>query len=238
MIKDDEKKIKETSEYGIGELYKCNSSNGEIEIIKDKMSSFDTRSCNFHLCPKCACQDIKAYITDKRSIIIDYLISNRSIKMVLAKDIENANEKDTIYVSEGHGKIGGRNEFKGLFKYILAKKNGIKYELNFMRFFIDKDKKVNCILKAIQFDRCVGKAVNADGICYPESTIDAETEILDKHQKREFNVEEFKEKFENGKSFCFNPGVNFYDSEEDIATAFIDFINKCDKQIKENEVKL
>ena len=226
MLEKNEEKIRELSHYESGKLYKFNSSKQKLEEIENRISIFDTNSYNFHLCPpEGECQDIIDCIKDKRSKIIDFLKNNPSIEMIKGSDPSKAEDKkDIIYVITGAGKIGGRNEFKGLFKYILAKKNCIKYELNFMRFFIE-DKKVNCILKAIQFDRCIGAAVNMGGICYPKSTIEEETEILKKHKEKKFNVEEFK----SGKSFCFNPSVS-YDSENEIAGAFIDFINECDKQ--------
>lgn len=97
-----------------------------------------------------------------------------------------------------------------------------------MRFFIDKEKNVNCILKAIQFDRCMDKrsngGVNYDvktkkcRICYPTSY---------RSQKNSLNkiIDDNK-----GKSFCYNPDVSFFDKPEDIAKAFIEFIDECDKE--------
>ena len=56
-----------------------------------------------------------------------------------------------------------------LYKYIALRKNGIAYELNFMRFFIDEENRINCILGRPQFDRCIGNCVNRKGICYPHT---------------------------------------------------------------------
>ena len=119
-----------------------------------------------------------------------------------------------IYISGnsdgyGDGSLGG-NEFKNLYRYILVMKNNRKYELNFMRFFIDKENKVNCILKAIQFDQCMDdrklSGVNYDKgkckVCYPtsrQSQVSRRDKIIEKNSK------------ESLKRFCYNPAVSFYD---------------------------
>ena len=135
-------------------------------------------------------------------------------------------------------------EANHLYRYIAARKNGILYELNFMLFFIDRENKVNCILKAIQFDRALypkGKDkkfvnVGEDGkfdIAYPTS-YESQAARCDKIIK-----ENSKESL---KSFCYNPDVGFYYNSEDkegtidnaklIADKFIEFINKCDDMEK------
>lgn len=112
-----------------------------------------------------------------------------------------------------------------LFRYIAAVKKGVLYELNFMRFYISKDHKVNCILKSIQFDRVIDdskdnvmdKRTNKDGICYPTSY-------------RNQTLDKVLEKKPQG-SFFFNPKASFDDGPEKVLTAFIDFIEECDKTL-------
>ena len=143
-----------------------------------------------------------------------------------------------IYISGNSDGYGGgtkeTEEFKYLYHYILAKKNNIKYELNFMRFFIDRENKVNCILKEIQFDRCMddrkSSGVNYDKgkckVCYPtsrQSQVSRRDKIIEKNSK------------ESLKSFCYNPAVSFYDEPWKIAEAFIKFIDACDMWSKTNE---
>lgn len=126
--------------------------------------------------------------------------SYRNTEIVQGNKIpDDRNEENRIYISKGAGAGGGNGKLQGLFKYILVKKNGIQYELNFMRFFIDTENNVNCILKAIQFDRCVGEYVNkCDGICYPgTSKWQTDEELKSMLNQRE------------GKSFCYNPDVSF-----------------------------
>ena len=160
-------------------------------------------------------------------------------KIFVSADIkEDNNDKKVQYGSGANGDIRklGKTFYKEanhLYRYIAARKKGVLYELNFMRFFINTEKKVNCILKAIQFDRALYKTVNCgkDGkfdIAYPTSYESQSKEKLKK-------LQQIKRK---DKSFCYNPAVSFYYNSEDkegtvdnaklIAEAFIDFIDACD----------
>ena len=222
--------------------------------IGDEKQKYDGATFNFHLYPedKKVTEDIATKVCNVRKEVIKQLKeqgacvdgekfkkskSYKDNNIYVSADINEKNE-----VKCGLGAGGGTGEFGGLYRYIAAKKNGILYELNFMRFFIDKDKKVNCILKAIQFDRCMEESsgVNCDKgecrICYPTS-YRSQAAYLNKI------IEENSR--EGLKSFCYNPDVIFYyDSENEekaaknaalIAKAFIDFINKCDGWKKANE---
>lgn len=224
----DEKEIKEKTKgegYGVGELYvyetlKCARRNDKGEEGKAKI--FDTDSYNFHLYPedKEITIQIGKEIKNLREKVMDCLIKEKGCEEVPGDTIP---EENMIYISKGAGSRGGNGEFHGLYKFILAKKNNRKYELNFMRFFIDRENKVNCILKAIQFDRCMGEYVNKSiegccDICYPK-TSEAQSE------------EDLKYILKNrkGESFCYNPPISFYDTADNIAETFIRFINDCDK---------
>jgi len=68
---------------------------------------------------------------------------------------------------EGCGKINGKNKaMRGLYKYLPFYYNGKIYNINFMRFYIDKDNKVNCIFKQIQFDRKLIQDNKGKNFCY------------------------------------------------------------------------
>ncbi len=242
-----EEVIKELTGYGLGELYEAEKEKiTPINYSSEECCIFDCSTFNFHLYPANE-QEMKRIadeISDIRKKLLEELKNRSDVEVVKSKEFLNIQDNRKIYVADGIGSRGhivplrgdtryGKTGANQLYRFITAKKNNRLYNLNFMRFFTDNDKKVNCILKAIQFDRCTGGSVNEDGICYPKSTIEEETEILKTHKEKKFHAEEFKEEFENGKSFCFDPCVSFH-SEDDIATAFITFIDECDKQIKEN----
>lgn len=104
---------------------------------------------------------------------------------------------------------------RGLYKYLPFYYNGKIYNINFMRFYIDKDNKVYCIFKQIQFDRTNRRNVNEDGICYPK-TYQNHINKLDKL------IQDNK-----GKNFCYNPPVA-YDDTEGIVKEFVRFVKKCE----------
>ena len=124
---------------------------------------------------------------------------------------------------EGCGKINRNNKVtRGLYKYLPFYFNGKIYNINFMRFYIDKDNKVNCIFKQIQFDRTMKKYVNEDGICYPK-TYENHVNKLDKL------IQDNK-----GKNFCYNPPVAYEAKEaekavEEIVKKFVEFVKKCEE---------
>lgn len=223
--------------FASGKLYVENTSK-EIECV----NIFDRKSYNFHLCPKSERErtEIAEKIKEKRTAVIESLknLDSERVNIVMSDQGTLENEKDIIYIDPGEGERGnirGYREGGGLFRYIAAKKNNIKYELNFMRFFVDGIgtgfKRVNCILKALQFDRCIGRYCNRfqdDGceICYPFcfcSQTDDELERL-------LNTRE-------GQSFCFNPSIRFNDDASEIAEAFVHFINTSDAYGKNYIIK-
>lgn len=224
--------IRQTSNgFSSGKLYVGDTSE-EIECV----SIFDKETYNFYLCPQIERNDIAVEIGEKRKAVIESL---KNLDSVIVSDKEiSGNEKDVIYINAGEGSRGSHRSCKelgGLFKFISAKKNNIKYELNFMRFFVDGTangfNRVNCILKSLQFDRCVGitcnRTVKGDcDICYPlcfcSHTDDELEKLLDTRA---------------GQSFCFNPKIEFDDDAEKIAEEFVRFINISDAYGKNYIVK-
>ena len=91
-----------------------------------------------------------------------------------------------------------------------------------MRYFCDKEDKVNCIINAIQYDRIVknnsknllNKKINQDGIKYPGT------------YRNQLDLKKLVEESKD-ENFCYNPPVNF-DDIKGIAENFISFINVCD----------
>ena len=83
--------------------------------------------------------------------------------------------------------------------YIPLMINGNKYELNFMRFFVDINNRINCILGCTQFDRSIGNYVNENGICYPH-TPDSEKGQLK-------NIISVTETNFGIKNYCYNPNI-------------------------------
>ena len=128
-----------------------------------------------------------------------------------------------------------------LFKYIAAVKNNVLYELNFMRFYVENSQ-VNCVVKAIQFDRVIDKdcakfcykRANRGEIRYPNAS--------DKDRPKE--LEKLIEKYK-GESFFYdpkddpkvNPNVTFDSKPTEILKAFIEFINTCEEEEKKNANK-
>ena len=230
MIKNSEKCIDDKGAYKCGELY-------ESEVKEENRIPvaifFDENTYNYHLFPYDQenlsgsvdrMKRIAKEIEELRSKVVEELIKKIPNNYVIIPgagsggDIKKLNK--TYYSSEGANH---------LYRYILVKKKDIKYELNFMRFFISKDNKVHCILKAIQFDRCMLTSVNCDKgecrVCYPtsyQSQAARRDKIIEKNSK------------ENLKSFCYNPDVSFSDNAELIADAFIKFIKKCDEWNNDN----
>ena len=239
MTKDEMEIRKMSGGFASGKLY-VGSTSEEIRCI----SNFDKKTYNFHMYPvdyELTCS-VSEEIKEKRMAVqkaLERLCNSGGIK-ALGTDLEfnqetrkqKTGKNNVIYISGksvgtgGAGKRGnvaGCKEAGNLFRYIRASKNGIIYELNFMRFFVDDskgEKTVNCILKAIQFDRCMEKTVNQfEGgcdICYPcRSDHQTDGELENVLKRRE------------GRSFCFNPMLEFDDAEK-IAEKFICFIHKSD----------
>lgn len=200
---------------------------------------YDTRTKNFHIYPNSMkiTDEIKRNEADLRLKVYNYFIeycnNNKEtfdvIKYEKSKPSEIACSKKLRISEEMHDKMvidkvvdcqkgegcGNNKVTRGLYKYLPFYYNGKIYNINFMRFYIDKDNKVNCIFKQIQFDRTNRRNVNEDGICYPK-TYQNHVNKLDKL------IQDNK-----GKNFCYNPPVA-YDDTEGIVKEFVRFVKKCE----------
>lgn len=225
----DIKFIKRATGCSIGKLYV------DIPYSSEEDAIFDCNSYNFHLYPEDV--ELRKNISVEVGVIRKRIISNleskkdKDVKVRMIKRINFDNQcyktdDNIIYISEGGG--SGGKLANGLFKYIVARKNGVQYTLNFMRFFIDKDNNVNCILKSFQFDRSFGGNLNRESdICYPKSYRDQDNEKLKK-------LSRVNEK----KNFCFNPKIKIKDWSnvnefelQNITDEFIKFINEVDSKV-------
>lgn len=229
----EEVEITGKQKYKFGNLY--------LKSLENKLSEndygciFDDRTNNFHLYPyeeKNILEEMSKCISD----ILDELKKNPKIEIVetktsLKKRInEEIGEKILIYTnneSGGYLKYNGKTVSK-LYRYITAYKDNAIYELNFMRYFCDKENRVNCIINAIQYDRIIEnnsakllkKTINQDGMKYP-------TTYRNQHQLKEIIMNNKKE------NFCYNPPVKF-DNTKKLAENFISFIELCNQSDKKN----
>lgn len=208
---------------------------------------YDTKTKNFHIFPNSMeiTDEIKKSEEDLRIDVYNYFIeycnNNKEtfdvIKYEKSRPSENARSKklriseemhDKMVIDkvvdcqrgEGCGRIIRYNKVtRGLYKYLPFYYNGKIYNINFMRFYIDKDNKVNCIFKQIQFDRTNKQYVNGDGICYPK-TYQNHVNKLDKL------IQDNK-----GKNFCYNPPVAYEakEAEKAIVKEFVKFVKKCEE---------
>ena len=212
--------------YTIGKL--IDGDTGE-EITKSEKAIFDNESLNFHFYPSDEerRKEFENEISKKFRKIKGIIKDKKYATYTLKGYNPDVMKKDKIYFyigSSGHLNDTSCN----LFKFIGAIVNSNLYELNFMRFYID-DNKVNCIVKAMQFDRIVGnkntniikETANKYGICYPDT---------DKHHESLQNLINTNK----NKNFFYNPQIEFDAKDasdanaEKILVAFVEFIGACE----------
>ena len=168
---------------------------------KDEPFLHDKVSGNFHLLPNETklFNEISEDIGKKRDDILNKL--EEKINEVDKKKIVI----DKRAGSGGNIKKAPNNDFKSggkLFSYIRVWKNYIPYDLMFIRFFIDENKKtVNCILKSFQF--CRGDFIRSY-LAYPTSA-DSPAE-----KRVEF--------------MYYNPEVTFDTPDDKVAECFLNFV--------------
>ena len=133
---------------------------------------FDKDTFNFHIFPENPeiFNEVSSLVDKKRKEIIDCMRKRRDIEETESetKAMQESKKNDNkIFYHGGTGSKGRINKlscFKSynndLYKFISVYYRGINYNLNFMRFFIRDNKKVECELQKIQFDRVVNKHIN------------------------------------------------------------------------------
>lgn len=122
--------------------------------------------------------------------------------------IENYNST-TYYLVENEGVLDG----------IPIYKNGRYYSINFMRFYLDNECKVNCIFDQVQFDSSKNGNVNSEcEINYPK-TYKGQNEKMIRLSKKGACV--------------YNPRQ--YEDVEELVNSFVKFIKKVDDEDKWQE---
>ena len=210
---------------------------------------YDTRTKNFHIFPNSMeiTDEILQSEADLRLKVYNYFIeycnNNKEtfdvIKYEKSRPSENARSKKLRISEEMHDKMVidkvvdckkgegcGKNKVtRGLYKYLPFYYNGKIYNINFMRFYIDKEAKVNVIYNAYQFDASMTEYTNQNYIGYPTSD-------------KEHNLDELRNFTHN---IYYNPQINCLDFKDtgdienharEVAKEFVAFIDKCEELTK------
>lgn len=172
------------------------------ELVKSPSFLYDINTGNVHMFPKCLyfakqCSDeIKSKIDEIKKYLgtKNYKVSSSSAKRNTFSD---STFEQSCYI----------------FNLLRIKLACFTYEIEFNRFFKTTDKKVNCILKSIQFE-VYDKSYKSYSL-YPDSDMDNDRSIATKT------------------SFYYNPPVKFGESAEKIGDAFIKFIEENEKNQNE-----
>lgn len=231
--------------------------------VDDSICIYDNEirksSQNVHIIPKeeKVLKSLNTIIGNLKELTIHQLVEHLNCEKIDTEEdfIKKKQEKDNkCYIWDGNnGKISIPSECADtlkeylekvrLYMYIPLMINGNKYELNFMRFFIE-DNRIHCILSCPQFDRCIGTYVNENGICYPH-TPDSEKGQLK-------NIISVTETHFGMNNYCYNPGIEglcieklsaedgsayFKDYACLLAEEFIEFINENESINVKNKEK-
>ena len=146
----DEKEIEGRTGLQIGKV----EINGKI--FEKNICLYECKSDNFHLLPELSLDGaetaLKCYIKVVREVQTE-IYKRISIKYNLKKGKGNGqgNLSKDIYPLD-YTNHGIDNKF---YKYIRVWVGQRNYTINFMRWYIDKDKKVNCRFGEIQFDTTI-----------------------------------------------------------------------------------
>ena len=206
-------------EYKIGNLYRNDLfqkyESSKVQSIVDIDTENGKGTYNFHFCLK---EDKEEEILKEVCTCIDKILKCVNNNLKESNIIVETNHKYTkngsIDKRSGSLKMNGKN-YSNLFRYIWVSINDVKYELNFMRFFISNENEVNWILESAQFDKTYTDYINSNGVCYPKTPFGQINEldnIIQENRK---------------KNFCYNPASSIFDAEN-LAKEFIEFICKCE----------
>lgn len=156
------------------------------KIFENNICLYDCNSANFHLLPDLDLEDAK----DVKDALDGYYEAVKDVQKNLAKMIACRLLRKP---KQGNGIFKEQYPLKykecgivdhGYYRYISISDGQRYYTINFMRWYVDKQKKVNCKFGEIQFDTtknmCVNtKAKEKDIIRYPESDEDTSAIKLD-----------------------------------------------------------
>lgn len=203
----------------------------------------DNTTYNFHLFP-----DIEVLSEEDKNLWLDYFERVRKLKKKiieeLGKKIKNLEtigrseyknpskiekyDSTTYYLAENVGEKGVldgisniyiNNGFNQFFRCIPIYKTGRYYTINFMRFYLDNECKVNCIFDQVQFDSSKNGNVNSESeINYPK-TYKGQNEKMIRLSKKGACV--------------YNPRQ--YEGVKELVDSFVKFIKKVDDEDKWQE---
>lgn len=237
---------KKNTELGVGKIYLSKVEDGKgYDPYEGVENIFDIGSRNFHLVLDIdeneeIIRKYTKYIDKIRNEIITELNAYGFDKIKTKAEYKKKTSlkdysKNKYYLYERGGACGNlvplnetkysELELNHLFRYIPCMKNGIYYNLNFMRFYIDKEAKVNVIYNAYQFDASMTEYTNQNYIGYPTSD-------------KEHNLDELRNFTHN---IYYNPQINCLDFKDtgdienharEVAKEFVAFIDKCEELTK------
>lgn len=198
----------------------------------------DNTTYNFHLFP-----DMEVLSEEDKNLWLDYFDRVRKLREKIIEELKNKIENvetidrseyknpsriekynsTTYYLAENVGKKGVldgisnvyiSNGFNQFFRCIPIYKNGRYYSINFMRFYLDNECKVNCIFDQVQFDSSKNGNVNSEcEINYPK-TYKGQNEKMIRLSKAGTCV--------------YNPRQ--YEDVKELVDSFVKFINKVEWQ--------
>ena len=152
----EEEEIKERTGLGIG-VVKISG-----EPFENNICRYDCVSANFHLLPRLDIERAEDEVNDYLKVVEG--IQDEIYKKIASEyNLKNGKGKgngtisDRAYPAEysDHG-IPNKREY-GFYKYISIYEGQRWYTINFMRWYIDKENKVNCRFGEIQFDTTMNK---------------------------------------------------------------------------------
>ena len=205
------------------------------ETFENNICLYDCKSANFHLLPRLDLEGAESALNDYLKVVeevqkeINNIIKCRLSDLARIKGKGNLNEYPPEYKERGI-----RNAF---YKYISIYDGQRYYTINFMRWYIDKENKVNCRFGEIQFDTTINKKrrVNTaqfkekdrgkDIIRYPKSykgqsekmiRLDGEDQVCVYNPKGIGNIWKIQEEAKKEEQKAYN----------DVVENFIEFIKK------------
>ena len=203
----------------------------------------DNTTYNFHLFP-----DIEVLSEEDKNLWLDYFDRVRKLRKKiieeLGKKIKNLEtigrseyknpskiekyDSTTYYLAENVGEKGVldgisniyiNNGFNQFFRCIPIYKTGRYYTINFMRFYLDNECKVNCIFDRVQFDSSKNGNVNSESeINYPKTYKGQNEKMIRLSEKG---------------ACVYNPRQ--YEGVKELVDSFVKFIKKVDDEDKWQE---
>ena len=195
------------------------------KTFENNICLYNCNSANYHLLPDLDLEDAKDVLEDYLNVVGD-------VRKELIKIIENERRLSDLKIDEGKGKKGSLSstqyppEYKdcgicnAFYKHISLYDGQRYYTINFMRWYIVKERKVNCRFGEIQFDTTKNKVQRVNTAKYKENT---EKDII-RYPKSYIGQSEKMIRLEGEDQVCIY-------NLKDVGNIWE--INKCEKKEKE-----